>query len=314
MAIAHVEGLAFVRFTVPDLEAMLAFATDFGLKLAHRTEDTLYFRGTSSAPYLHVASLGEPGFAGLAFVASAKEVAALAQFEGVPVEPLAGPAGGIVVRLTDPDGFRVEVVADLSPAIPLEVPPRAPLNDALDHERRGRIPKRLGSGPAHVVRLGHCVLSVSDFRRSESWYKSRFGFVTSDEIVDKDGVFGEANLPVGSFLRCDRGATLTDHHTLFLLATGSPGFHHAAFEVLDFDDLMAGHNHLKAQSRMQEWGVGRHLLGSQIFDYWRDPWGHTVEHWTDGDVFDASWGSHSASVQEALAIQWGPEFPKGVKP
>ena len=37
-----------------------------------------------------------------------------------------------------------------------------------------------------------------------------------------------------------------------------------------------------------EWGVGRHLLGSQMYDYWRDTHGFTHEHWTDGDLLDAS--------------------------
>ena len=31
-------------------------------------------------------------------------------------------------------------------------------------------------------------------------------------------------------------------------------------------------------------GVGRHVLGAQVFDYWRDPWGHVLEHFTDGDL------------------------------
>ncbi len=50
---------------------------------------------------------------------------------------------------------------------------------------------------------------------------------------------------------------------------------------------MAGHEHLKLAGYQQDWGVGRHVLGSQVFDYWRDPWGYRVEHWTDGDVFTA---------------------------
>jgi hypothetical protein len=127
-------------------------------------------------------------------------------------------------------------------------------------------------------------------------------------------VFGRRDEAVGAFMRLDRGAQPTDHHTLFLLGTGKPAFHHAAFEVLDLDDLMAGHAHLAAKTRQPYWGVGRHLLGSQIFDYWRDPWGHTVEHWTDGDVFDASWGSHRASVEELFGVQWGPKLPTEVEP
>lgn len=72
---------------------------------------------------------------------------------------------------------------------------------------------------------------------------------------------------------------------------------------------MAGHQHLKDKGRSHEWGVGRHILGSQIFDYWRDPWGHAVEHWTDGDRLSASWGSRTASLDELIGTQWGPGAP-----
>ena len=83
-----------------------------------------------------------------------------------------------------------------------------------------------------------------------------------------------------------------------------------AYQAVDFDDLMCGHDWLKQRGRRHEWGVGRHLLGSQIFDYWRDPWGHTLEHWTDGDLLDAAWGSRVSSIQEVTATQWGPLPPK----
>ncbi len=96
---------------------------------------------------------------------------------------------------------------------------------------------------------------------------------------------------MGAFMRCDQGAEFVDHHTLFLLGTGQTVFNHAAFEVADFDDLMAGHSHLRDPGLAElehahSWGVGRHFMGSQVFDYWLDPWGHMVEHWTDGDLFD----------------------------
>jgi hypothetical protein len=164
--------------------------------------------------------------------------------------------------------------------------------------------KRVARGPSHVKRLGHGVLNVKNFRESEAWYKSRFGLITSDEIN-----LGSPEQAFGAFLRCDRGNIPSDHHTLFLLGTGNLGFNHAAYEVADFDDLMCGHDWLKEKGRHHEWGVGRHVLGSQIFDYWRDPWGHTLEHWTDGDLLDAAWGSHGATIQEALRSQWGPPPP-----
>jgi catechol 2,3-dioxygenase-like lactoylglutathione lyase family enzyme len=155
-----------------------------------------------------------------------------------------------------------------------------------------------------VLRLGHVVLNVSNFRASEAWYKERFGFITSDEIALSPA------FSIGAFMRCDRGETLTDHHTLFLLQNPKgPGFNHAAFEVADLDDLMLGHQRLKEAKRHAEWGVGRHLLGSQVFDYWRDPWGHTLEHWTDGDLFTAADGSNTAALPDLLAVQWGPAAP-----
>ena len=115
---------------------------------------------------------------------------------------------------------------------------------------------------------------------------------------------------IGAFMRCDRGDALTDHHTLFLLqGPDGPGFMHAAFEVANIDDLMRGHAHLKAAQRKATWGVGRHILGSQVFDYWEDPWGHELEHWTDGDLFTAADGSNTATLQDLLAVQWGAEHP-----
>jgi catechol 2,3-dioxygenase-like lactoylglutathione lyase family enzyme len=153
--------------------------------------------------------------------------------------------------------------------------------------------------------LGHVVLGVSDFRRSEAWYKERFGFITSDEIRPAPGV------AIGAFLRCDRGAEPCDHHTLFLFERpgAPPGFMHAAFEVADLDDLMAGHEYLKAAGYAHMWGVGRHILGSQVFDYWNDPFGNEIEHWTDGDQFVAADGGGIASIAELMGVQWGMPMP-----
>lgn len=56
-------------------------------------------------------------------------------------------------------------------------------------------------------------------------------------------------------------------------------------------------------------------LGSQIFDYWSDPWGAHHEHYCDGDVFtaDVPTGFHFFSP-ESMA-QWGQAMPASfVKP
>ena len=299
-----IHDIAYVRFSAPDLEAMEAFLTEFGMVRAERTSTALYMRGLDEDPFLHVTYQGEPGFLAAGFAAtSMKDLKTLAREQNSSIERLDGPGGGSVVRLTDPNGFQIEVVAGRTRAPRLALAAPAPANDAYGTPRLNA-PKRLARGPSHVKRLGHCVLNVKDFRESEAWYKSRFGLMTSDEIN-----LGSPEQALGAFLRCDRGNLPSDHHTLFLLGTSTHAFNHAAYEVADVDDLMCGHEWLKENGRRHEWGVGRHLLGSQIFDYWRDPWGHTLEHWTDGDLLDAAWGSRTATIQEVLATQWGPPPP-----
>lgn len=299
-----VDDIAFVRFRAPDLAKMKAFLEDFGLVEAAREDKRLFMRGAGGAPFLHATELGEPGFAGIAFRANSRaDLEALGEREKVEVEPLDAPGGGLVVRLSDPDGFRVEVVAEQKNGPALAFAPRAPWNEAGAHPRLRNV-KRVEAGASHVVRLGHCVLNVANFKTSEAWYKERFGLITSDAIELKPGV------PIGAFLRCDRGDKPADHHTLFLIQSPKgPGFNHAAFEVRDLDDLMSGHTHLKTRGAQAEWGVGRHILGSQVFDYWRDPHGHTLEHWTDGDLFTAADGSRTATLPELLGVQWGPPPP-----
>jgi catechol 2,3-dioxygenase-like lactoylglutathione lyase family enzyme len=304
MSVIRIEDIAHVRFRVPDLDVLETWLEGFGLRTAAREETRLFMRGRDGRPFVHAAELGEPGFAGLGLrAASLTDLETLARAEGVAVEPLDAPGGGSVIRLTDPDGHLVEVVAGQGPGEAEAFSARPPWNSAEVRARFGAV-KRTGRAPAHVVRLGHAVLNVSDFRTSEAWYKQRFGFITSDEIALSP------DFAIGAFLRCDRGATPTDHHTLFLVQSPKgPGFNHAAFEVRDLDDLMAGHDHLRAAGAAPAWGVGRHLLGSQVFDYWRDPWGNTLEHWTDGDLLTVDNGSNVASLQDLLDVQWGPASP-----
>ena len=308
MSIIKVEDIAYVRFAVPDLAKAEAWFSDFGLVRAYdperpaRTEQRLFMSGTGATPFLYWAEQGEPGFLGLGFKAeSHADLKSFADAVNGSIKGLDAPGGGEFVRVQDPDGINVDIVC-WQGSYHRKSAPRVPLNNIDKHERL-REPKRLSSGPSEVVRLGHAVLNVTDFARSKAWYKEHFGLLISDEIVDDKGH------SIGAFFRCDRGDQPTDHHTLFLLQGEKAGFNHAAFEVRDFDDLMTGHDHLVAHKYAHAWGVGRHILGSQIFDYWRDPWGNTMEHWTDGDLFTADRPPEQASIAVLLGGQWGPPFP-----
>lgn len=39
---------------------------------------------------------------------------------------------------------------------------------------------------------------------------------------------------------------------------------------------------LKSKGYKASWGVGRHILGSQVFDYWYMPDDFMIEHYSDG--------------------------------
>ena len=300
-----VKDIAYVRFAVPDLDAAQKFTHDFGLVTTLRSEDRLFSRGTDPDAYVHVAERGEPAFRGVAFEAARSEdLVAVSQMEGASaVEALDAPGGGVGVRLTDPDGFVVEVVHGREQPAALEVRKPLPLNRGSDRQRFGEL-QRLQAGPAQVKRIGHCVVRVADFRVSHEWYCSRFGFLTSDEVRLTDP--GDV---VTAFLRCDRGDTHVDHHSFLCVGLGEPGFEHAAFEVEGFDSLMLGHDHLRAEGYEHHAGVGRHILGGQIFDYWKDPWGHVMEHFSDGDLLNASAEVGRCDPGTALGTQWGSFSP-----
>jgi len=303
MSVICVEDIAHVRYAVPDLAAMRSFLEDFGMTVFDHG-GRLYGKGGDGRPFIHVSEPGAAKFLAIGFrAATLADLERLAAHEGVAVEDLDEPGGGRIVRLTDPDGYRVEVVA--GQALDAAMLPFAdqPRNTAAARQRF-RATVRFDPAPAHVRRIGHAVLKVRDFRKSEAWYKERFGFLTSDEVE------AAKNVPLGAFLRCNRGDKPADHHTLFLAQLpGELGILHAAFEVANLDDLMLGHQHLKARKREPAWGVGRHIMGSQVFDYWNDPFGNELEHWTDGDLFTAADPPQKQPMSALLAVQWGSPHP-----
>ncbi len=302
MTSPRAKDIAYVRFQVPDLDMIEAWLSDFGLARAARTADTLYMKGGNGAPFAYVAHKGEPRFLGLGFdMGEDAMLGVLAAMTGVTPATNAEPGGGKILRLTDPDGFAMEAVVRPH-AAPETLPSRQKLNDARDKARLNAQSCPQG-GPARVWRLGHAVVNVTDFRKSEVWYKAHFGFLTSDEIELAP------DMPLGAFLRCNQGTRPVDHHTLFLVGTGKPGFNHAAFEVIDADALLSGHHVMKEKGYNHAWGIGRHILGSQIFDYWRDPFGFALEHWTDGDLFNEAHGSHKAKLDDLIGTHWGPTAP-----
>jgi len=301
--IIRVTDIAFPRFQVPDLDRMEVFLNDFGMQRSARTETALYMRGTDAQHHVHVTHLGEPAFLGLAFhAASRDDLSTLARAGGGKVELLDEPGGGEAVHLRDPDGRIVDVVYGIASVDRVGLRQHPPLNTGADRLRVGTL-QRVAAGPSQVKRCGHSAIKTADLNRLWRWYQQHLGMLVSDDFYIE-----EPNKPLGRFVRCDRGKSAADHHTLLLIETGEVKLGHVAWEVADFDDLMVGHDHLLNAGIRHYWGIGRHILGGQIFDYWKDPFGFTVEHWTDSDLLDDDHAPGTHHLMEA-GNQWGPPPP-----
>ncbi|MCQ8185868.1 VOC family protein [Parvularcula maris] len=296
---AKADDILAVHFDVPDLETARCFLTDFGLTEVVSNSQVLGMAGSHGGPVIYRADKGDTArFRGFSFAVSREGLEALAEIDGRTVEDSdAGPS----VCLTDPDGWSVTAVAPSN-----EPPSKEPGYLRNEHGREGRPGGRLvlPPGSSSVRRLGHVVLKVGSYRESLAWYQDRFGVLVSDEALGMDD-----KTVVGAFLRCDRGKATTDHHTLFIMEGGEPAFEHAAFEVEGIDDLMRGHAHLEREGYKHDWGVGRHVVGAHMFDYWRDPFGFILEHWTDGDRIDATDQKQQHTLMSLLDTQWGPVHP-----
>ncbi|MSQ59106.1 MAG: bleomycin resistance protein [Betaproteobacteria bacterium] len=302
-----IADISHVNYYSPGLDAIEAFMTDFGLVTAHRTPDALYMRGTGPAAYCYtVRKADKAGFAGVALrAASAADFEAATRIPGASApRALSGPGGGMSIALKDPDGLPVEVVHGIAPAAPLAMREPLHVNFAGQKNRRGA-PQRIPKGPAQILRLGHALFFATDFQRTLDWYCNNFGLLPSDYIHE-----GTQDRKLGAFLRCDRGTEWTDHHSIGVFKAPKAKIHHASFEIQDFDAQVLGHEWLREKGYKHVWGIGRHLLGSQIFDYWYDPHGHIVEHFADGDLFDASKPAQSFIVGPDSLFQWGPPLPE----
>ncbi len=300
---AKVIELAYVVFERPDLDLAEAFLTDFGLLRAARTEDVLYLRARSSAPYCYRIHRGPtPRFVGAGFrVGSRSDLEKLSKLEGASaIEPSEHPGGGERVYLHNPSGFLLEIVHGQAPVA--KIPTRAPI--PIDDPLRFNAPQRPPVCPAEVTRLGHYVMSVTDYQATCAFFTEHLGLIPSDVQVLPDGS------PAVTFFRLDLGDTPADHHTLALAQGFMADFGHVSFEVVDADAVGMGQRVLRERGWKHAWGIGRHILGSQIFDYWADPWGAKHEHYSDGDRFtaDEPMGVHPVS-REAMA-QWGQPMPR----
>ena len=144
-------------------------------------------------------------------------------------------------------------------------------------------------------------MGTPKFDETVKWFRDTLGFIRSDDVYA-----GSPDNIIGSFNRLDRGEDYVDHHVFFCIRHEKAGLNHLSYEVPDIDAVMQDHEYLKKLGKYEHmWGIGRHLLGSQVYDYWCDPWGRTHERWADTDRLNAAQGGNLLSAEEGLLSQWG---------
>ncbi|AKK26898.1 VOC family protein [Mycobacterium sp. EPa45] len=313
--VIKVRDLAWLEFEKPDLERAETFARAFGFTTVLRTDHELALRGTDAGSVCVIIRRGPRSrFVGPVFAAQdVVDVKRLAAAAGKPTGTLPETLGGLVVELVDPGGMPVRVVAGMRelPDLPAQLPHRFNFGRELLRTNSTQRPPR---EPARVQRLGHVVLQRTRYRRALDWYLDHLGLIVSDFLYYP----GQRERgPTMSFIRCDRGSTPADHHTLAMVLGPSDRYVHSAYQVCDLDALAAGGEYLRESGFHRSWGIGRHIQGSQIFDYWRDPDGFLVEHFADGDMFDNTLEPGWAPMTASGLAQWGPPVTKdflGISP
>ncbi len=190
-----------------------------------------------------------------------------------------------------------DVVVEIGQAAPLAPAPTRQLNGPGERHRQNRRSSAIASAlPTPPRRVGHVVFGSPDVAASRDFYHLGIGMLQSDSIADG----------IGHFFRCS-----PDHHNLLIMPAPVPCMNHYAVEMNDVDAIgRAGVEIVAELPDASVYGVGRHIIGSNIFWYLLDPAGGMFELFTDMDQItdDAYWDA------EVRRSDWDPFTIAGWEP
>lgn len=245
----RVAGLRSIDLGVTDLARSASFYTAvWGLELVAQEPRVKYFRALGAehhAVCLRQASAARLERIGLAAPdrATVDALALRAQRAGFNARPMAfeGAAGG---------GYGTAITGPegLRMTIACEV---------------AAVPA-LAEDPTRPLKLTHVVINSEDVPAQVQFFVDVLGFKVSDTTARM------------VFMRCG-----TDHHSLAFANGSVLSLNHAAFEMCGIDGLMYGAGRLIEHGHEIEWGLGRHGPGSNVFAYFIDPDGFSIEYTTE---------------------------------
>lgn len=308
----NILSLHHVSFTVTDIEKNQQFAEDFGLKTVEKSDNHLIMKTSGGGDaWCYKAVKGDRGFQSLGFLVEGKAdlEEAVTHHGASPIHDLDTPGGGLGVTLDGPEGLKVDLVCDIEGDTPAEPMPELRVNTPASQIRFSGPQESRPLGPANLYRLGHLGLYVKNYKTSSEWFERVLGMKCSDSMH----VPGMPHVTVVGFWRVDRGDKFVDHHSIFF-AEGEhekkTDLHHISFEAQDYEAQFRAHRWLLRQGHELNWGVGRHPLGSHVFDVWFAPDRYRFETFTDTDLVNDSHvtGHHDISKHEMDC--WSDEPPE----
>lgn len=276
---------------VPSLDEARHFFTSFGLEVCE-SAGQLELRAADGHVWARILPGEHKMLAHLSFNCFADDYPVLRQqveASGARFEEDDG--NGFWFR--DPDGNLVQVKIG-EKCMPDEK--RQSPSAAVDADRRGA-GTRDAVSRVQPQRLSHVLLFSPDVPRAVAFYEQALGLKLSDHSQD-----------IIAFTHARHGC---DHHLVAFCKSSAKGFHHAAWDVDDIDQVGNGATQMAAAGYTQGWGTGRHCLGSNYFHYVRDPWGSFCEYSADIDYISAGseWPTGDFPPENSLYL-WGPDVPE----
>jgi catechol 2,3-dioxygenase-like lactoylglutathione lyase family enzyme len=274
-----VHRLTSIVLGVPDPPQVADFYRDFGLQgdnddlASERGGEQLHLESTSQRALLELG-------VGVDDVADLDAIETRVRQLGHEVQRQSSE-----LRVTMP-GTTTRISVTAAPRLASEV-----VSTLERDERRSQSIEETDVVPGH---LGHVVLSSTDSLAGIDLLTIGLGFAVSDRVGR-----------MGAFLSCS-----DEHHNIFVNQSPVAFMHHAAWSVESVDDIGMGATRIiKLYPDSNVWGLGRHLVGSNVFWYLKDPAGNFCEYYSDMDRLDRSWEPKQYSSKDSLYC-WGMEPPE----
>jgi catechol 2,3-dioxygenase len=298
--IQDVAHLAHVEILTPRMTETLSFFTSLiGLQQSHRDGASVYLRGWGDF-YHHTLKITEARQGGLGHVAwravspqALERRVTMLKDGGWGRGWIEGDSGhGRAYQFVDPAGHPMEIFYDVE----WHEPPAA-LRTRMKNQPHKRPLAGIGAR-----RIDHVNLLAKDVRTNRQFLEECLGFRLRERIV-------HGGSEIGAWL----SVTPLVHDIAYMRdASGADGrFHHVAFWVEDYGELIRAADVLRDAGVRLEAGPAKHAITNGQFLYLYEPGGNRFELFTGGYlIFPPDWRPVTWTEEDRdLRVWWGGELP-----